>query len=36
MTGSDVTDEVTVGTVASGYYPVSAKVKGTITAGTAG
>ena len=36
MAGSAVTDAVTVGTLLSGYYPISAKVKGTIAAGTAG
>lgn len=36
ISGSAVTDEVTVGTVSSGYYPISAKIKGFISAGTAG
>ena len=36
MTGSAVTDVVTVGTLSSGYYPISAKVKGTVSASTAG
>ena len=36
MTGSAVTDEVTVGTLSSGYYPISAKVKGTVAASTTG
>lgn len=36
MTGSAVTDVVTIGTLSSGYYPVSAKVKGIVAASTSG
>ena len=36
MTGSAVTDIVTVGAASSGYYPISAKVKGAISASTSG
>ena len=36
MTGSAVTDVVTVDSLSSGYYPIKAKVKGTVAASTAG
>ena len=36
MAGNSVTDVVGIGTLASGYYPITAKVKGTLTANTAG
>lgn len=36
MTGSAVTDNVSIGTLSSGYYPVNAKVKGTVSANTSG
>lgn len=36
LVGVAVTDAVTVGTESSGYYPISAKIKGNVTVGTSG